>query len=689
MNIEGPKTPTRDDQMYDVSSELQDIGLEDPSQDDHPIGTNYHHTTSPSRPSVVVHSGSDDAASVHDQLPSVEEHKAAHQVGGATTSTTSTQCRKISIVMALAIVVASILITIGVVIGKDSVKTTSPSSTSTSTEGLERMEEMITMITNMGWSAPDMNWDDFAAPQRRAVSWLVHDDPAALPVDPTEAFLYRYVLATLYYALNGKNWAYELEWLTGSDVCEWKQFFDTKEGSPIEIGVSCHDGEHIREIFLPKMNLDGTIPYEIGLLFDLEDLNLFGNNLRGTLPDSMSHLQSLEVLILHGNDISGSLPSWMNSLVNLRTLNVAENKFQHTLPDGMGAAMTKLQTLVLEHNEFTGTLEPLLNATNLQALYIGNNQFQGQLDSKLLGTWYNIQILDASQNQLSGSLPINLFATEELMVVDLHANDFSGHLPNLFLDVSPIEFLALQQNKLTGSIGIQIEESLTRLAHLDLSKNLFTGTMPKMTSRKTLKYLYLAFNEKFNEGTIPIEYATLPNLVDLSLQATNRIGTIPYQFEALENLVLFDLNSNALSGPLPQQLGEMTALQHLMLKDNKLNGTIPATFQGLSRLNTLLLDHNRLMPRYDSVCEPALPRIEIFTADCGTVADCPCCTKCCLATDTSCNNATWYSDVDPIANNGFVRDSYFFSESDIIFPAPRNVNPNYYQNYTGYYSKIP
>lgn len=671
MNIEDPhRTPS--DMMYDVSSELQDIGLEDQSQFDR---------TLPQSPTVPQ--GVDDA-SVHDQLPSVEEHKASQQIGG----TMSQNCRKISIVIALGIIVASVMITIGVVIGRDSVKTPStPSSETDKTVTEGRVEDIIALVTNMGWAEADINWENMV-PQRRAVEWLATEDPLQLKVDATEEFMYRYALATIYFAFSGRKWSYDLQWLSINNVCEWRTYFETKEGIPIEIGVSCHDGGHVKEIFLPQVNAVGAIPHEIGLLLDLEDLNLFGNHLQGSLPDSMKNLKSLEVLILHGNDISGTLPSWITSFTQLKTLNLAENKFIGDLPSGMGAAMTSLETLVLEDNRFSGRLDTLGESNTLRALYLGNNKFDGALHSELLESCIKLQILDVSQNKLSGSLPEFLFGTDALLVVDLHGNEFSGHLPGLVEDDCSIEFLALQQNKLTGTIGRQLE-LLPRLAHLDLSANLFTGNMPRFESMKTLKYLYLAFNLKFNEGSIPIEYATLPHLVDLSLQATNRVGTIPYQFEALEHLVLFDLNNNMLSGSIPLQLGEIPSLQHLMLKDNNLNGTIPATFQALTRLNTLLLDHNLLVPSYESVCDPALPKIQILTADCAKKGECSCCTKCCLATDTSCNNATWYTDVDPIASNGYVRDSYFFSESDIIFPAPTNVKATYYKNYSGYYSETP
>jgi Leucine-rich repeat (LRR) protein len=656
-------------QMCDADAELQDIGLED----------QYHFE-------VPANTASREADVVHDQLPSVEEHKASQQVSGGNGSTQ--QFRKISIFLALGILAATVLISIGVVIGRDSGGSNNTVQSAPSSVNEKRLGEILTLITNMGWADSRVQWDT-SSPQRKAAEWLTSGDEKKLEVDATLEFMNRYILATLYYSFNGDNWAYKLDWLSASDVCEWKRYFETKEGTPVEIGVSCHDGGNIKEIYLPKMNMKGTIPHEIGLLLDLEDLNLFGNKLQGSLPDSMKNLKYLEVLILHNNNLDGTLPSWISSLTSLEILNLAENNFSGVLPEKMGTSLKSLKTLVLENNRFSGTLDTLLNATRLNAVYLGENDFDGELNSNLFSSWENLQIMDISDNRLSGKLPSYLLIKDDLLVVDLHSNQFSGPLPSLTIEGASLEFLALQNNNLTGTIGAHLL-GLDKIAHLDLSQNLFNGDMPTLLGEmKSLKYLYLAFNEGFNSGPIPVKYATLPNLVDLSLQKTKRRGTIPYQFEALSKLVLFDMNNNQLSGSIPYQMGEMSSLSFLMLKDNNLNGTIPATFQGLSRLTTLLLDHNQIMPEFESICEPELPKINTFTADCSTKDQCSCCTTCCLESDKSCNDIVWFSAVDPIAENGYIRDSYVFPESDLIFPAPKNVIPNYYKNYSGYYSDTP
>ena len=60
---------------------------------------------------------------------------------------------------------------------------------------------------------------------------------------------------------------------------------------------------------LPSSQLRGSIPAELGLLANLEELILSSNDLSGTIPSSLGQLTNLEWLYLDGNDLSGSIPS--------------------------------------------------------------------------------------------------------------------------------------------------------------------------------------------------------------------------------------------------------------------------------------------------------------------------------------------------------------------------------------------
>jgi Leucine-rich repeat (LRR) protein len=54
--------------------------------------------------------------------------------------------------------------------------------------------------------------------------------------------------------------------------------------------------------------LRGLIPQEIGLLNDLQRLNLSYNQFSGTIPVELLNLQNVQVLDLSHNQLSGTIP---------------------------------------------------------------------------------------------------------------------------------------------------------------------------------------------------------------------------------------------------------------------------------------------------------------------------------------------------------------------------------------------
>lgn len=654
-------------------SELHDVGM-----DEYGFGST----------AVTVN----DNGSFHDQLPSVEEYKTSQQVGQSRTGNATLFIR-----VAIMISVASILIAVGVVIGRDSEPIQNndtaasmpfiPDHPEPVPENNEqgRQQDVATFLVNMGWASRG-DIETIGSPQRKAAQWLADEDPMKLTIEVSAKFMNRYVMSTIYFALAGETWSYNLHFLSEAEVCDWNTRLDTGKYVEVEVGISCRDGETIEEIFLPNMGLQGKLPPELGLLYDLKDLNLFDNNIAGELPETMKHLVNIETLVLHNNKLEGHFPSWISKLTRLQTLNVASNNFYGPLPSGIGQSLTSLRTLSLEKNDFTSALTPLKGLPALDALYLGDNEFIKDLTDDVFNSWRKITILDISNNKLEGDLPSMILASDTLVVVDLHGNQFAGRLPTTIEVDAPLQFLALHDNQVTGPIDERMK-GLSRLVHLDLSKNLFTGAMPAfLGNTKSLKYLFLAFNDLFKPGPIPVEYADLSNLVDLSLQETNRNGTIPFQFEILENLVLLDLNKNQLTGLIPEEIGGMKSLKFLLLQHNNLRGSLPSGFSHLNQLDTLVIDGNTFSGGWNHVCQTTLPLLTTFVATC-IVDDCECCSQCCSRNDPLCR-VEWFSDVDPIAEGGYVRGKYDFNEDDIEYPV-QNQTATYYSNYSGYYKTPP
>jgi hypothetical protein len=67
-------------------------------------------------------------------------------------------------------------------------------------------------------------------PQNTAAYWLALNDEAdmavpAVPPTVPEGYKYmtRYVLAVIYFALDGENWNYQANFVTIEDICSWNQ----------------------------------------------------------------------------------------------------------------------------------------------------------------------------------------------------------------------------------------------------------------------------------------------------------------------------------------------------------------------------------------------------------------------------------------------------------------------------------
>jgi len=106
-------------------------------------------------------------------------------------------------------------------------------------------ESVVEFLANEGIS----DREDLVAegsPQNRAALWLAEEDPrnVALPTDSryeTQGYLYvaRYVMALNYFAMGGQSWPFQLNFLSGDDICRW---------NVADWGIFCSPEEGRRDI---------------------------------------------------------------------------------------------------------------------------------------------------------------------------------------------------------------------------------------------------------------------------------------------------------------------------------------------------------------------------------------------------------------------------------------------------------
>jgi hypothetical protein len=85
-------------------------------------------------------------------------------------------------------------------------------------------------------------------------------------------------------------------------------------------------------------------------------------------------------------------------------------------------SMTNLQKLNLSRNQLSGSIPAELgNLTNLKKLWLFSNRLSGSIPAAL-GNLTNLQVLSLSKNQLSGSIPAELWNLRDLQKLSLSAN---------------------------------------------------------------------------------------------------------------------------------------------------------------------------------------------------------------------------------------------------------------------------
>ncbi|CAK7219790.1 hypothetical protein SBRCBS47491_003970 [Sporothrix bragantina] len=213
-----------------------------------------------------------------------------------------------------------------------------------------------------------------------------------------------------------------------------------------------------------------SLPMEvISQITSLRDLKLGGNLFYGPLDPSFAKLKNLEIADLHGNNIS-ALPLTLSNMSKLRILNISENNFE---------------SLVFEP----------LSKLPLVELHVRKNKLSGVLIEDAVSAMPNLQILDATSNQIT-------------------------HL----VSTTRSDTLALPSLQ-------QLLVSMNRLQSLP--------DMTKWTGLMTL------IGEENNINSIPDGFTSLRNLRHADF-SSNDIRLIPSEIGRMDNLAMLRLSGNPL-----------------------------------------------------------------------------------------------------------------------------------------------
>ena len=180
-------------------------------------------------------------------------------------------------------------------------------------------------------------------------------------------------------------------WGEVADCCQWK-------------GIACDASGSVKSLSLPRSQLVGTLPTELGALPRLSSLDLNENpRLSGTLPSSAAAglPGSLTHIYAFGcRRLSGTLPAALGGEKALEELELSACKLSGSLPSEIGQAST-LRYVFLESNRLSGVVPPSLSRLR------------------------HLRELELSHNRLSGSVP------RSVVRLPLEHLDFSDNTPGL------------------------------------------------------------------------------------------------------------------------------------------------------------------------------------------------------------------------------------------------------------------
>ncbi|WVZ05649.1 hypothetical protein V8G54_018995 [Vigna mungo] len=408
------------------------------------------------------------------------------------------------------------------------------------------------------------------------------------------------------------------------------------------------DFSSLKKLDLSKNNFSGNIGSSLASLTSLEYLGFEGNqfevpisftpffnhsnlkliygNGNKVILDSHSSMKQwvpkfqLQVLSLSSTTVSSSIPipSFLHYQYNLTHLDFTGCKLEGQFPKWLLENNSKMTNLVLKNCSFTQFQAPSHPHLHLAEMIVSDNAISGQISRHNISSFFpNLEILDMSENAISGSIPREFGLMKLLQTLDLSNNNLSGEIPHELINMSSLQAFYLSDNQLTKiTFGVG-HKSIGSISALDISNNQLVGKIPSLIKNMSGLGL-LSMSKNHFEGSIPLDLAELENLIYLDLSQNNLIGEIPpfvsssvkiihlnnnhlsglskTTFRGCSSLEVLELSHNEVTHSIQDMVEDLSFidLKILLVKGNHFNGDIPSQLCKLKGLTILDLSHNSL-----------------------------------------------------------------------------------------------
>ncbi|XP_071735063.1 receptor-like protein EIX2 [Rutidosis leptorrhynchoides] len=286
----------------------------------------------------------------------------------------------------------------------------------------------------------------------------------------------------------------------------------------------CHNDGNLTFIDLSNNSFSGSLPDCWSQFQKLVVLDLSYNNLSGNIPLSFGFLTQLEALYLRKNAFVGEVPMSLSNCTNLRFMDLGENNLCGKIPVWIGERLTGLYCLVLRSNMFSGSLPPQICwLSNLHILDLSKNNLAGNLPNCFgnFSSMSNRSGDDVRTNYSSSHTYGYAFYIPQVGTHDDYpAEEIEGFNDNALVawkgtyrsfgrtNLNLLNIIDLSNNNLSGEFPFEITRlvelvslnfSLNKLhGYLDLSYNNLSGKIPTGTQLQ-------GFNSTSYEGN-PLLY---------------------------------------------------------------------------------------------------------------------------------------------------------------------------------------
>ncbi|CAL9054569.1 unnamed protein product, partial [Musa banksii] len=384
-----------------------------------------------------------------------------------------------------------------------------------------------------------------------------------------------------------------------------------------EIPSCWQETNYFSSINLANNKLSGEIPSSIENLIWLESFHLNNNKLHGLLPSSLKNCSALVFLDLGNNKFSGSIPTWIaQNFLDLEVLRLRSNMFSGNIPAELGQ-LAYLHVIDLANNKLSGPIphsfgnlnaamtrsRPHLTRRDKRVFYsplvkdrpalLPFDNYDDSIALTIKGRYYNfsiilylVNIIDLSNNNLTGEIPIEIGSLSMLQTLNLSRNNFVGQIPAAIGAMKSLETLDLSFNKLSGVIP-QSFSALNSLNHLNLSYNNLSGAIPSGNQLRTLEdaSIYIG-NVHLCGPPVTKSCSDDPN-VDSTEEEYEQGSHIRPSLLLLTHLERLNLSHNDLSTDGLHWLSRLTSLRYLDMSFVNLSMASHDWLQAVNMLSSL------------------------------------------------------------------------------------------------------